>query len=104
MRSICARISFYNKQSAISRFRGCDGTFHKKTAIIYAMGMTIPINAEENIETLLHRVYPELTEAERQEVRLDLELIARWLLEQVELGNPVLEEVEREANGVSRES
>lgn len=68
------------------------------------MGMTIPKTAEESTETLLQRAYPELTEAERQEVRLDLELVARWLLEQVELGNPVLEEFQREPSGVSRES
>lgn len=52
--------------------------------------MAIPTTPEENLTALLASAYPELTEAERQEVRLDLELVCRWLLEQVELENPAL--------------
>lgn len=52
--------------------------------------MTIPITHEEDVATLLASAYPGLTEAERQEVRLDLELVSRWLLKQVELETPAL--------------
>jgi hypothetical protein len=55
--------------------------------------MTIPITREEDIAALLASTYPELTEAERQEVRLDLELVSRWLLKQVELENPALKNI-----------
>lgn len=55
--------------------------------------MTIPITPDENLSSLLVSSYPELTDAERQEVRLDLELVCRWLLEQVELENPALKNI-----------
>jgi hypothetical protein len=60
--------------------------------------MTIPTTVDGELDTLLIRAYPELTEAELQDVRLDLGLIARWLLEQVELGNPALETLPKKSD------
>jgi hypothetical protein len=70
--------------------------------MLYRNGMTIPPTTEEEVSTLLAGSYPGLTEAERREVLVDLEQLSRWLLEQVELENPALEELEK--GTVSRKS
>lgn len=66
--------------------------------------MSIPIAYDEDIEVLLTEAYPNLTDSERKEVRLDLELVCRWLLEQVELENPALKIIQTESDGHARET
>lgn len=56
--------------------------------------MTTDSFGEDTITTLIAETYPNLSKAERREVRLDLELMARWLLNQVELDTPALEQAE----------
>lgn len=55
--------------------------------------MNSPPTEEEDIEVLLARAYPGLSEAERAEVLLDLQLLCRWVLEQVELDTPALRDI-----------
>lgn len=49
---------------------------------------------KETVDKLLEKAYPNFTYEQRQEARLDLELVSRWLLEQIELGNPAFQQEE----------
>lgn len=53
--------------------------------------MTTHPSYEEEFERLLGQAYPGASHDECAEIRLDYELLARWLLKQVELENPALE-------------